>query len=637
MLQEGQQFAHYRIVRRLKSGGMGEIYLAYDLQLYRYVAIKVIRTDSSYYPDADAEQEAARLFLREMQAIGQLDHRHILPVYDSGEETDDGTILMYMVMPFRREGSLFDWLRRRGRPRVLSPRDVESIVKQAASALQYAHNHHIVHQDVKPSNFLIYGQAEHPGQLNLQLADFGVAKFMTRTSESLTIRGTPIYMAPEQWEGYPSPTTDQYALAVMAYELLTGRLPFVGSNHEELWHQHHHVQPQRPSTINPRIPRELDAVLLRALSKNPEDRFKSVSAFARAFRQAIFNINPLNPAEGNDPFVAAPTIEPTVPVRNDLVANPPPRRSILTRRAFFQFGIVLAFIATSFGLFFFFSRNPQAPTYNTNNAGINNMHTTSANTAIAEVNTTASTLANTTSTTQSNVTASTTDQTAIANETATAQANATATALANATATALAASAYATATAYATNVIIGTPILDDPLQGNSKGNNWDITPIASGSGCVFTGGVYHSAISQNGYISTCFAQATNFSNFSYQVQMRIVAGDQGGIAFRADSGKGSFYYFYINRNGAYALETYGSYILSKIISRGPSPAIKTGLNQPNLLAVVANNNTINLYVNMQFIVSVSDNSFYQGQIGVVAEDTGNPADIVFTDAKIWTP
>jgi serine/threonine protein kinase len=106
VLREGQQFARYRIIHLLKSGGMGEVYLADDVQLRRHVAIKVIRADSSLYSDLGAEQEAARLFQREMQAIGQLDHRHILPVYDSGEEDIDGTIFMYMVMPVPPEGSL---------------------------------------------------------------------------------------------------------------------------------------------------------------------------------------------------------------------------------------------------------------------------------------------------------------------------------------------------------------------------------------------------------------------------------------------------------------------------------------------------------------------------------------------------
>ena len=111
---------------------------------------------------------------------------------------------MYMVMPFSREGSFADWLQKQNQ-RLLSPWDVERIVKQAASALQHAHDRKIIHQDVKPSNFLIQSDAEEANELNLQLADFGVAKFMTTTSESKTIRGTPIYMAPEQWDGRPVP------------------------------------------------------------------------------------------------------------------------------------------------------------------------------------------------------------------------------------------------------------------------------------------------------------------------------------------------------------------------------------------------------------------------------------------------
>ncbi len=287
MLLEGQQLDQYRFVRLLKSGGMGEVYLADDEHLHRQVAIKIIRADTSRYPDTDEAKEAARLFVREAQAIAQLDHIHILPVYGSGEKRVNGASFMYMVMPFRHEGSFTDWLRKRGNARLLSPWDVEIVVKQAASALQHAHDRQVIHQDIKPSNFLIYGDAEHPGQLNLQLADFGVAKFMTTTNESQNIRGTPAYMAPEQWEGHPVPATDQYALAVMAYELLTGRPPFVGTNHQQMWHQHFHVQPQPPSAINATIPRELDTVLIRALAKNPTDRFGSVSAFAHAFQQAL--------------------------------------------------------------------------------------------------------------------------------------------------------------------------------------------------------------------------------------------------------------------------------------------------------------------------------------------------------------
>src|SRR5207248_9066939 len=194
--------------------------------------------------------------------------------------------LMFMVMPYRRQGSLADWLQNRDTARPLSLKDTERIVKQAANALQHAHNHRIIHQDIKPSNFLIQGEAEHPGQLNLQLADFGVAKLMTTTSESQTIRGTPTYMAPEQWDGHPVQATDQYALAVMVYELLVGHPPFQGGP-GQVMRQHYLVPPPAPSTLNPHLSPAIDAVLLRALSKQPEERFPSVAAFARAFQEAV--------------------------------------------------------------------------------------------------------------------------------------------------------------------------------------------------------------------------------------------------------------------------------------------------------------------------------------------------------------
>ena len=289
MLTEGQQLSHYRLVRLLKSGGMGEVYLAVDTLLQRQVAIKVINTDALRYAETDAAKDAARLFLREAQAIAQLDHTNILPLYDSGEQIVDGISLMYMVMPYRQAGSLADWKRIRYGYRLLPLAAVERIVEQAALALQHAHDRQIIHQDVKPSNFLVQGSADCPGELHLQLADFGVAKVMMMTSESQVIRGTPTYMAPEQWEGHPVPATDQYALAVMAYELLTGRPPFVGNGNQHMWHQHVHVAPGPPSVINPTLPQELDAVFLRALEKNPERRFSSVSAFAHAFQRAVLN------------------------------------------------------------------------------------------------------------------------------------------------------------------------------------------------------------------------------------------------------------------------------------------------------------------------------------------------------------
>ncbi len=293
MSLEGQQIDRYRILRLLGSGGMGDVYLAEDARIEQQVAIKVIRAEASPYPDQEASQETARLFQREARAIVKLDHAHILPLYDYGEEHLGNMTVIYLVMPYRREGSLTDWLRQRGHLGLLSSQDVAHLVSQAASALQHAHDRQIIHQDVKPSNFLLRLHQETPTRPDLLLADFGIAKFSTATSAmSHTIRGTPTYMAPEQWEGHPVPATDQYGLAVMTYELLTGRPPFQGGERQVMY-QHLMVPPPPPSTVNPHLSSDTDAVLLHALAKQPEQRFASMTAFATAFQQAIQTPAPL--------------------------------------------------------------------------------------------------------------------------------------------------------------------------------------------------------------------------------------------------------------------------------------------------------------------------------------------------------
>src|SRR5205823_4244998 len=136
---------------------------------------------------------------------------------------------------------------------------------------------------VKPANFLVRSRKDTPSRPDLLLADFGVARLTQgNVNMSKTIRGTPTYMAPEQWSAHPVSATDQYALAIMTYELLTGHPPFPGTQ-EQVMYQHLMVQPQPPSVVNARIPPGIDAVILRALAKRPTERYASVSAFAYAF------------------------------------------------------------------------------------------------------------------------------------------------------------------------------------------------------------------------------------------------------------------------------------------------------------------------------------------------------------------
>ncbi|MEO7021438.1 MAG: serine/threonine-protein kinase [Ktedonobacteraceae bacterium] len=282
---EELQGGRYRYIRLLGMGGMGEVYLMQDTRVSRQVGVKVIRSEGAAYSAHDTASDAARLFQREAKAIAALEHPNILPLYDFGEETHDDATLSYMVMPFCPDGSLTSWLKQRGTANLLPPQDVADLLEQAAEALQYAHDQHIIHLDVKPSNFLLRSNKKNPQHPTLLLADFGIARSSTTVSSaSRVIRGTPTAMAPEQWSSTPVPASDQYALAVMVYELLTGRPPFSGSM-EQLMYQHFKTQPPAPNTFNPHLSTALGLVLARALAKEPAERFPSIADFASAFAE----------------------------------------------------------------------------------------------------------------------------------------------------------------------------------------------------------------------------------------------------------------------------------------------------------------------------------------------------------------
>src|SRR5258708_18348766 len=233
----------YQVIRLLGSGGMGDVYLAEDPQYERLVAIKIIRSETSYGGDA-AVKEEERLFRREAKAIAKLNHPRILSLLDYGEEHLNNLTLFYLVMQYCPEGSFADWLRHHGGLVQQNPGDVVYVVQQAAEALQHAHDHQVIHQDIKPSNFLVQATVADSSRPNLILSDFGIARLSNATSSaSQSIRGTPTYMAPEQWEGNPAYATDQYGLAVMAYELLTGHPPFQG-NSARMMYQHLNTPPE---------------------------------------------------------------------------------------------------------------------------------------------------------------------------------------------------------------------------------------------------------------------------------------------------------------------------------------------------------------------------------------------------------
>ncbi len=646
------QLGHYRLSRLLGSGGMGEVYLAEDLHILRRVAVKVIRSEVVPYPDATSAREANRLFQREARAIATLQHPHILPLFDYGEEHVQEHTFTYMVMPYCQAGSVDMWLRQRQDAYYLAPADVVPIVEQAADALQYAHQQQIIHQDVKPSNFLIRGWKT-PILPDLVLADFGVAKFVSaNSSTSQSIRGTPTYMAPEQWEGHPVPATDQYALAIMVYQLLTGYLPFQGGP-GQIMYQHFTTQPLPPSTRRPTLPPSVDAVILRALMKRPEERFASIAAFAQALQQSLPTApsSPIHMPElsgeqnvskiptgnkeeevatfllnANKTVISDPAIVPerSVPVEPALVApigqgsardNPTAvpildslsrrkQRSSPVKSLLILLPILLLILSLSGALYFV----TRAPFQNSSAQGA---------TATAQTST-----VNGTATAQANADATHTA--------ATAQTNADATRVA-ATVQAQAANGTATAQAsvpqnpYPPNA--GTLALNDTLADNSKGYNWE-EGVRDQGYCTFTGGSYHSIIPLDGTFHSCLASARDFSDFAFEVQMNILSGNTGGIVFRASRATTHFYYFRVDRNGNYELRTYydknGNF--ASRVSGSTAP-----LHGNDLIGVVAQGSTISLYVNRQLIQQITDTTYMHGQVGVFAQ----AGEASFNNARVW--
>lgn len=240
---------------------------------------------------------------------------------------------------------------------------------------------------------------------------------------------------------------------------------------------------------------------------------------------------------------------------------------------------------------------------------------------------------------QQHAQATATAQVKSAQATGTAQANANATSAVLATGTAQAEATTTALQSIYTQVTSGSPSLNDPLSGQD-GNNWDAGSTSGQGSCKFSGNAYHAGVQQSDYFYACFAETPTFSNLAFQVQMMIIQGDYGGIIFRADSANSKYYYFRIGKDGAYDLtiSTDTSFAHDRLLKSGnASSIIKTGLNQTNLVTVVAKGSDLYLFVNQQYLDKVSDSTYKSGQIGVFGGDFASAsADVAFTNAKVWT-
>ncbi len=257
----------YRLIETIGFGGMSEVFLSRDDRLGRDVAIKVLRADLARDPSFYLR------FRREAQNAAALNHPSIVAVYDTGEaETDEGP-LPYIVMEYVDGDTLRDLVRRDG---PMDPRRAAAVIADVCSALDFSHRNGIVHRDIKPANIMINRAGE------VKVMDFGIARAMSDSTSTMTqtaaVVGTAQYLSPEQARGERvDARSDIYSLGCVLYEILAGEPPFTGDSPVAVAYQHVREEPSMPSLINPDVSPDLDSIVLKALSKNPANRYQTAA------------------------------------------------------------------------------------------------------------------------------------------------------------------------------------------------------------------------------------------------------------------------------------------------------------------------------------------------------------------------
>lgn len=343
------QLGRYQVIEALGQGGMGVVYRAEDPLLERTVAIKVIHPNRM-------TSEAKERFFREARAVARLDSLHIVKVFDIGIQPDGGKELHYIVMEFVKGQTLARYIEGAGAPNKAALRDRLGYFSQLLDAIYYAHQQGVVHRDLKPENVMITSEGR------VKIMDFGLAVLDDKHSQTRDnqIMGTLAYFAPEQAKGTRGVDlrADIYALGVILFEIATGTLPFMGDNPLEFIHKVLHEPPPCLADINPNVPWGLEKMALRALRKDPAERYSSVLEMIRELEEVLQTQFPTGgnksptPAQPPTASPKMPTFEsplpmpkmstassmglPKLPIQMPIIKVPPPPPLEATRSDFLQ-------------------------------------------------------------------------------------------------------------------------------------------------------------------------------------------------------------------------------------------------------------------------------------------------------------
>ncbi len=644
---EGTSLGRYQLLGRLGRGGMSEVYLAYDERMNRNVALKVVSSSQSDYLER---------FHREAEAISSLHHDHILPAYDYGDQEP----WHYLVMPNIEHGTL----RHRLEKGALSLEDAGEMLNQIAGALQSAHDNGIIHRDIKPSNILL--RDDHYAYL----ADFGLAKALEgggELTQTGALLGTPEYMAPDLADGPATTSSDIYALGVLLYQMIAGRVPFTGETPVSVYMKHVREQPLPPSFFNPKIPHSVDQVVLRALEKNSRRRYQSAQELANAFEQArlmpsIHETQEMPPYKTIQETMRQGTGDTPIPAsrrfgrqarqarqaRQSRNPSSQGRRFILpgnptvtptatsSRRRRITSPIVGNAVAVGQPTVAMQDSNadpvtPPLPTRRRITQSTRSTHSAHMPRrkgnfltfiivtvgllllvvlplGLAYYFSTTATHKTSPVTTPTSVATSTVQSTPETTATPTLQntPNATATAQVNTNATLTAATS-------------GTPLLADSLTSNVA-DRW----MDDASHCLFVNGAYHVRVLQTNFLQLCTLAAPQVGNATIQADVTLVSGHNAGMLLRVNGDR--FYDFEITDQGQFFFRRHDAgggtnytYLISSVSNNAVAP-----LGQKNTLAIIANGSKFNLFINGVAVGSVSDSHYASGQFAF-ANGTVAPA------------